>query len=147
MLSIFKVLFRGVHKTGCDSPVRAVHRKSLYIVDGYKDRIRYTVLHLFPSSLALSNLHHCQRVHKLYRGYELRSACFLLGKLEDEHNLQGNVWFAVVKRAVGNCLRGRPSSVLSHPSRRVQGASWYVAHLERDGTRIIDGVEDFELDS
>ena len=84
-------------------------------MDGYKDRIRYTVLHLFPSSLALGNLHHRQRVHKLRRGYEFRSPRLILGKLEDEHDLDGNVWFTVVKRAVGDRLKGRSPSALSHP--------------------------------
>lgn len=48
---------------------------------------------------------------------------------------------------MSNSLRGSSSSVLFHPSQRVSKASWYAAHLERDGTRIIDGVEDFELES
>ena len=70
------------------------------------------ILRLLPSGLTLSNLHHRQRIHKLCRGYELRSPRLVLSELEDEHDLHRNVWFAIIKRAVGDRLRGRLPSVL-----------------------------------
>ena len=98
------------------------------------------LLRLFRFGLALKNLHHCQRVHKLYRGYELGSAGFVLGKLEDEHDLHGNIRFAVVKGAVGGGLgRWFVVSNISLPTN--------TNYLERDGAWVIYDIEDFELES
>ncbi|KAF9645710.1 hypothetical protein BDM02DRAFT_473114 [Thelephora ganbajun] len=66
------------------------HTRS-YTVDGYEERYVYThplflshtILHLLPSSLALSSLHHYRRAREIHRGHEFWSACSALGKPEN----------------------------------------------------------------
>ena len=91
-------------------------------MDSYKDLLPQSTLRFIPFCLSLSDLHHCQRVHKLHRGYKLRSPGFVLGELEDEHDLHRNVWFFVLQRAVGNRLRQAIVSI-SHFNRRISGMS------------------------
>ena len=89
-------------------PPHVIHRDRA-VICCYKE---HTLLHLFPSGLALNNLHHRQRVHKLHREQELGSAGSVLGKLEDKHDLYGNIRLAVVEGAVGGGLgEGAPSEI------------------------------------
>lgn len=85
------------------SPVRT-HCRTLRCSTGInsnKSRKLRIVLRLFPSCLSLSNIHHRQRVHEFHRGYELWGAVFILGELEDEHNLHKDIRIPVIECAVG----------------------------------------------
>jgi len=115
-------------------------------MDSYKDLLPQATLRFIPFCLSLNDLNHCQRVHKLHRGYKFRSPGFVLGELEDEHDLHGDVWFSVLQRAVGNRLRDNPSSAFRTSANTFQArAMTDVTYVHGDGARVIYGVEDLEL--